>query len=412
MVFPRSIQVSRALMALSRRGWHIAVVCADPSTAQGENVTDASLEALYSAGYESIRVPMPSAAGAASSPDPLNIGWLRPAVAAVQRLLLERRFSVFVTFAQPWVDHLVGLEIAGRMRIPWVAHFSDPWVDSLYYAQVDKEVLRAWKRMEKRIMRRADSIVFTNARAVDLVMRKYRACTRRKVHVVPHSYDPAFVPVQGAGTPPNPRLRLIYSGNVFAGRNPLAFLHALKQLDKSMALRDRLQVEFVGAGTFYRRHADELGLSDVVSFRGSETYTRSLQIAAEADVLLLMDAPSAEPSPFLPSKLMDYLMLRKPVLGLTSEGASADLLRGLGCPVVPPGSVRAIARAIAELIAAWRDGRLAVTQEYDAFARQYEMDEVARKLEGVLLHVRDQKLVRHRRVFAASKTSLRRSSRR
>ena len=46
-------------------------------------------------------------------------------------------------------------------------------------------------------------------------------------------------------------------------------------------------------------------------------------------MLLVIDAPADE-SLFLPSKLIDYLPARKPILGLTpARGASADLIRAL-----------------------------------------------------------------------------------
>ena len=62
-------------------------------------------------------------------------------------------------------------------------------------------------------------------------------------------------------------------------------------------------------------------------------------------MLLVIDAP-ADDSLFLPSKLIDYLPLGKPILGLTPlRGASADLIRRLGYPVVAPDDEAAIAAA-------------------------------------------------------------------
>ena len=53
MLFPRSVQVSRALMALSRRGWQVTTVCGEP---QSTPYIDASLEKLCAGCYKTIRV--------------------------------------------------------------------------------------------------------------------------------------------------------------------------------------------------------------------------------------------------------------------------------------------------------------------------------------------------------------------
>jgi hypothetical protein len=110
-----------------------------------------------------------------------------------------------------------------------------------------------------------------------------------------------------------------------------------------------------------------------------------LQEAAAADVLLVIDAPSRGPSLFLPSKLVDYLPFRKPILGLTpGEGASADVLRQLGCPVADPDDPPGIARAVAALLDQWQAGRLTVAGAFDAAARQYDIRQTTRVLDNIL----------------------------
>jgi hypothetical protein len=54
-----------------------------------------------------------------------------------------------------------------------------------------------------------------------------------------------------------------------------------------------------------------------------------------ADLLLLIDAPM-EMSPFLPSKLIDYVGSNVPVLAYTPPGPSADLVKELGGWVASP----------------------------------------------------------------------------
>jgi hypothetical protein len=101
-------------------------------------------------------------------------------------------------------------------------------------------------------------------------------------------------------------------------------------------------------------------------------------------VLLVIDAPSDD-SLFLPSKLVDYLPLGKPILGLTPTcGASADLLRSLGHPIVAPDDEAAIASAIDLLIERKQQGRLGVPASHHAVAAQYDIRATAAAFAHIL----------------------------
>ncbi len=385
MLFPRSIQVSRTLTVLARNGWKVTVVCSDPQSAPS---IDYSLQKLYEGNYKTI--PVSSVPTPEGSPDLLMLQWLKPAVTVIKTLLNGgERFSAMVTFAQPWVDHLIGIEVQRVARIPWIAHFSDPWVDGLYYAEVSKKLLRSWRKMEKDVIHQADAILFTNSQAVDLVMRKYPQEWGKKVHIVPHGYDSNLVKVISPTRIRSSRMRLVYTGDLYGKRTPQSLFEALRWLSQKESLQDQIEVVLVGrTSPDHWQLASELGLKDVVTFRDQVSYTQSLEMAAEADVLLVIDAPSSTPSPFLPSKLVDYLMFKKPILGLTpQDGASADLLRRLGCSVIPSDDPPSIARALSNIIESWRGGSLAVSQEFGQVAMMYDIDETSRLLDKVLTQV-------------------------
>src|SRR6185369_8897538 len=85
--------------------------------------------------------------------------WISAASRAALRLAAERRFDVLVSFAQPWSDHLIGLRVHRATGLPWVAHFSDPWVDSPYLRGQPWQ-RRLWSRMERDVIQTAGAIVF------------------------------------------------------------------------------------------------------------------------------------------------------------------------------------------------------------------------------------------------------------
>jgi glycosyltransferase involved in cell wall biosynthesis len=396
MYGPRATQVSRALGQLAGLGWRPMAVCLAPRRGGPHWPNGAAAEPP--SGVELMRVPSPEewlAVRAAwrvaprlrDFPDTARVWVARAALAAAG---VADECAGLITFAQPWSDHLVGLRVHRATGLPWVAHFSDPWADSQYATPRQRSI---WRPMEEDVIREASAIVFVTDETADLVMMKYPDEWRRKVFVVPHGFDSRL----GAATlgPAGRRLpmRIVYTGRFYAGvRTPLPLLQALADLNAREPLGGTLEVLFLGPRVDeFEREAEALGVASLVRFRGRVSPIEAASAAAEADVLLVIDAPSDGPSAFLPSKLIDYLPLRRPILGVTPEpGAAARLLRRLGCPVAPPDDVGAIASALRALVRRWHDGTLDVGEEFDRVAAEFDMAHTARLLHAVLIRAFDE----------------------
>jgi len=188
-------------------------------------------------------------------------------------------------------------------------------------------------------------------------------------------------------------MRVVYTGRFYSGlRTPVPLLRALADLNSREALAGSLDVSFIGPHVEeFERDAIALGVASFVHFRGRVAPMEAATAAAAADVLLVIDAPSIGPSVFLPSKLIDYLPFRKPILGVTPEpGASARLLRRLGCPVASPDDIGAIGSAVASLIGQWRKGTLEVGASFDGVAAEFDIGRTSRLLHDVLIRAFDQ----------------------
>jgi glycosyltransferase involved in cell wall biosynthesis len=391
---PRAVQVSRTLKHLVPLGWHSWAVCFGPRS--GRYNQDAQLAARLRVPHGVTVVPVPSleerlffralwrvAPPLKMMPDEKWV-WIAAATRTAQRLAEEREFAVIVSFGQPWSDHLIGRRVQRSTGLPWVAHFSDPWVDSPYLRGPGWQ-RRMCQRMETDVIEHADALVFVNAQTADRVMRKYPEAWRRKAHVVPHGFDPDNR-VPAVSSRSGSRLHLVYTGRFYGEiRTPAPLLRAIAKLAEQYPVERDLRVTFIG--TTVRSHQDlasRLGLDDIVTFTGRLPYGESARRAADADVLLVIDAP-AEESLFLPSKLVEYLPMNKPILALTPvRGASADLVRSLGYPVIAPDDEPAIASAVEGLIAAKRDGRLAASADHERVAARYDIRRTTASLAEIL----------------------------
>jgi glycosyltransferase involved in cell wall biosynthesis len=392
MYGPRATQVARLLSQLAALGWRPAAICLAPRR-DGPNWFDGGTYAPPQ-GVDLVRVPSPQESLAVRAvlrlaswlrdyPDTARI-WVRRAADAAIGLAAAGEYAGLITFAQPWSDHLVGLRVRRSTGLPWVAHFSDPWAGSPYATPRQRSI---WRPMEEQVIREASAVVFVTEETADLTMAKYPGAWRSKVSVVPHGFEARPV------DPPRPAdvrrpLRLVHTGRFYRGvRTPTALLRALADQHRRDPIHGALDVVFVGPHTQeYEREAAALGLTPFVKFRGRVAPAEAMRIAAGADALLVIDAASEGPSVFLPSKLIEYLPLRKPILGLTPPtGASARLLRRLGCAVAPPDDAAAIGVALHDLVGRWRRGTFGVSDAFDQVAAEFDITRTARILHDVLV---------------------------
>ena len=389
LVFPRSLQISRLLKALGDLGWQSIVVTLLPD-AEPSALQDPELARLY-AGRYGLRT-IDSREAIVPSPLWLRLwrrirqlddvtmdNWRRRAERALRDELARNQYDALVTFAQPWVDHLVGLRTKRRYpSLPWVAHFSDPWVDSPYLRFTSEQEERLARRQERQVIETADAVVFVTQQTADLVMAKYPASWRSKSSVVGHGYDNDLLRLVEPSALTSGKFRVVHTGSLYGRRGPRVVLSAFADIVSDAAIRDQMEVEFIGyVGPEFISSTTDHGLADFVRFHGKKQYIESLQAAADADLLLLIDAP-AELSVFLPSKLVDYVMLRRPILGITPPaGASAEVLGKLGCLVVPPDDVQAVAAALRAAFVRWKAGEAAAPAPDPRAAEACEIHRVA-----------------------------------
>jgi hypothetical protein len=376
-------------------GWQSTVVCLDPRRG-GPNWRDGK-DAQLRHGVQAVRVSSPEEWTAVRAlwrlmpslrdrPDSKWV-WVKRAAAAAEAAALRTHFDGLITFAQPWSDHLVGLRVHRATKLPWVAHFSDPWIDSPYWrgSRRQREIAAV---MESRVIHESTAFVFVTDEAADLVMKKYPPELREKVAVVPHGFEVATPKGSPhAAASPHERLRIVYTGRFYDGlRTPDTLLRAVAALNAEQPLAGVLDIAFVGPFvTGFVRQARALGLEGIVSFQDRVPSSDAQSIAASADVLLVVDAPTDGPSPFLPSKLVDYLAFRKPILGITpQDGASASLLRRLGGSIAAPDDEAGIRIVLRDLLRRWRDGELAVGADFDRVAAEYDIRRTAASLSDVM----------------------------
>jgi glycosyltransferase involved in cell wall biosynthesis len=273
-------------------------------------------------------------------------GWVPRAERVIKDELHSRKFQpqVLVTFGVPMSDHLLGFRLKAKLGVPWIAHFSDPWLDNPFHRHnVLANLVN--RRLERSVVAGADRLIFTSAEMLDLVMRKYSPEWRSKSTVLPHSFDLSLYP-QRSSDGGGPVLR--YLGNFYGHRSPVPLFRALTAIlaDEPQLLAG-VRVELIGQMPRRMRvHSSLRGLPDgLVRVVDTVPYSQSLKLMVDADLLLLIDGPD-DLSVFLPSKLIEYLGAGTPIFGIVPPGTSARLLARVGAKVADPRQPHEVAEGL------------------------------------------------------------------
>jgi glycosyltransferase involved in cell wall biosynthesis len=385
-----------ALLSAKRFGtlpdFDVDVVCIQPA---GTAIrVDSSLDDYVSARFGRIeRIELPFAlrllAGRKTSAI-LQVPGLfhiinRKAFRTAMRLAPER-YAAIVTWSQWHSIHLVGFALKKRFpKLPWIAHFSDPWADNPFAHQ--GRILKSYVRnLEAKVYGSADLLSLTSREAIDLMFSGARAAYRAKTVELPHAFEPELYP------PTPPRLSgpfmLRSLGNFYGARSPEPLFRGLSILrQRAPALFDQIRVEAIGsiAASFHDSPALRGLPQGVVRLLPSVDYKTSLALMRSADLLLNIDAPF-ELSVFLPSKLVDYIGAERPILGITPPGTASRVIREVGGWVAAPDDPEAIAAALELALKAVENSRGAPWGD-PVIRRFYATSTIAEKFSGLIRRV-------------------------
>ncbi len=267
--------------------------------------------------------------------------WIPFASAEISKLTARENFDLIISCSHYITNHLIALKVWKKTGLPWIACFSDPWTESIYFEEIDMKHGRWCRDMERKIMEHAARVVVPCREMGSLFSKRYGEMLHSKLHHIPHCYDrkltegiePYTIKSEGEK---RGGIRVIHTGSFYGKRTPLPFLDALATLRKD-GNAGNIRCLFVGAdrGVYLKalRERDLLNCIDIID---RVSYEESIAYMKGAQLLLLIDAPCrGDESVFFPSKLADYLGTGLPIAGLTpKESCSERILSASGHYVI------------------------------------------------------------------------------
>lgn len=267
-------------------------------------------------------------------------------------------YSVIYTSSIPAFTHLAGYWIKKlkKDKITWIASISDPLYKSPY--KYDKETIRSYNIIskigfyvyifiymngfyEKICQKYADKIIYICEEEREFCISHYqnKEILRNKAMIIPLNYIEKWDIYKNlylnVTTSIHKPLIVSHFGRIYGLRKLDNFLLALKSLkDENSELSQLIMFKQYGEFNLrYKRQIEEMKLEDFFVFHDKIPYDDVMKLMKESDALALFDTilPENQIQPYLPSKSLEYILLRKPLLILTTrQSPSYRIFNALG----------------------------------------------------------------------------------
>ncbi len=308
--------------------------------------------------------------------------WSREASRAVVRAAPESGARMIMSFGPPHSCHLAAMRASRRTGLPWVAHFGDLWTyDSLnewqYVSAFSRMIQR---RLESRVVLGADGILTTSASSSEYFERTYGGrCP--PTHFLPNGYDPQILsPGPEPARRPGDSFTLTYTGFFMGTQTPEYFFEGLR-LHFSRRPSSRLRVRIVGdLRPLHRDMPKRIGIADRLDITGQVSFARARDEQMAADALMVMYPPLPGSEVKNPTKLAEYLLARRSILAIVTEGELSRTIEALDAGYSVPQNPELIAGVLARMEDDWSAGRLRVVSDMDAVAEMFDMRQGCRRL--------------------------------
>ncbi len=381
--YPRSVQISHLVQYLRKE------ICLGVVTSCPMGIGDQSLlkftpfDNVHYAQKSRLTTFIENAKGhrikKAILPD-LSYPWHFDLFKKTEKMVNEFGADVIVTFGQPMSTHIAGLKLKKKFpKLKWVAHFSDPWIDNVFN---DDNV---WLKMVNKyyqdaVFRYASKLVFTSNETIDLVIKGYSSLTRTKAVFLPHIFDQSIYPIKETLSKTRTPVIIRYLGNFYGNRQPSFLFEALKKIQS--CVQENICIEiFCSDKKSVDKEIKKYNLEKFVFAKSAVDYLESLKLMQGADLLLIIDAPM-QISPFLPSKLIDYIGANKPIFGITPPGTSQKLIEEMGFLVAHPNNPAQIAEKLSLMIQKINNEQVLAIPEQ--IRNRYSVETVGKQMINVL----------------------------
>ena len=256
----------------------------------------------------------------------------------------KKNYRYLYSSIVPGISHIAANKIKQKHpEVEWIASFSDPFKGSPYKKADLSDRSFIYKiaynvgayslynnRYEEVAIKNADKLIFICEEQRDFTLNQYDNYEqlKKKSIIYPLTYIPdwkMYKELLNTKRVSNKVKQAVHLGRLYGLRRIDSFLEALKELNEEIDhLEDKIvfhQYSEIQAPDV--KKIKEYGLEKVFVLHDKVSYKESVEKMKEADILVLFDTLMSQEKvqPYLPSKIVEYLMLKKPILGICDKNS-------------------------------------------------------------------------------------------
>jgi hypothetical protein len=289
--------------------------------------------------------------------------WASYAIKKASSLLKHKKYDIIISRAMPDNAHLPAMLLSIKYGIPWIANWNDPheektpvpWEKARDFSLIKKHYLNqitkhvTWHTFPSEKMRQYMSNYFPQAISLNSSVFPHIGLDYKVID----KQDPDY-------------FRICYSGALYKGRDPSPLFKSIKELFlQSPEIKKYLRIVLIGK--FNNQIIDlisSFNLKDFVVIEEPVSYLKSLQLISKMDILFLLES-NYNHGIFLPSKMVDYCQVNRPILALGAPDSEVQYLidRYGGGLYIPHSESARLKDKIFELFLLWEKGNLNVLTE-------------------------------------------------
>lgn len=255
-------------------------------------------------------------------------------------------YKYLFTSIAPGISHLCGKKIKEKHpEVIWYASFSDPFKNSPYKKAENDGRNFLYKivysvggyalyndKYEEAAILNADKLIFICEEQRDYTLSQYpnKEELLQKSIIMPLTYIPSwnmYKELIDSKPINNTPKQAVHLGRLYGLRKIDSFLLALKELkqedenlSKKIVFHQYSEIQKPDI-----KKIKEYGIEDLFILHDKVGYQESIHLMKQSDILILFDSimKDAPLQPYLPSKIVEYLLLHKPILGICDSNSPA-----------------------------------------------------------------------------------------
>jgi len=259
-------------------------------------------------------------------------GWILNIATKGFAIARKHRVDAFLTSGPPMSTHIGGAIVRMLTGIKWIADFRDPWVSAPWETIRPNVPLTDTmnKKLEHWVVRNADMVISTTDTTTAYFKSILDEQSAGKCLTISNGFDDDDFKFLGHSYPcGSPKTKIIYTGSLYANRNPENFFAALRKLARERpALEDQVEIELIGDCRSFRGVSvpglvEQYGLQKMIRILDTMPYQDCLERMVNSSALLLF--AQGQPAQ-IPGKLFDYLRVNKPIFAVAENGETRRIL--------------------------------------------------------------------------------------